>query len=1002
MEKIVGHYLSNGFVVDLIAAFPLDLLVYAASSNNPLYDFMAWLRIFKLLRLHRLIRYHKQREKNMNADSFMGIVSGLMPLFLGFSHILACVLYYIARLQKVSMGDMAETWLRHYQGLGFESVLNDGGLLSRYAVSYYWVSASVSTNGLVGDMTPSNWYEIAFTILVMLVNVTLYAYVLGEVSNAVIKQDEELVRTRQNMSAIVSFIKAKHLPPNLANEIHQLSGDGASGGGGSDSTGTSTGQTIFSQLSHSLQVQVARHVSRPLLRNVVLFEGCADVFLDALSVVMKETRFPPDTILFHLNEVPRELHIVSSGSIELFAEVENAQGDSSEIVTDIKGKSEVVGEFAFLFAMRHQTSARSARSMNTITYAINRSDSSALFKLYQDQEDQLTKNVLLSMTQGARGTPRSGTTATTASSFLSNSSLGSFGSRDSSSKGSNATSNTSAINDSNVVRKVLNEAKDRKRNKKVVQFVTAAAGGNLDEVKRLLDSKDVEVDDGDYDKRTAIHLAASNGHLHIVRALLDLGANWNMQDRYGGTPLDDAIRHEHDHVVTFLQQRGAVMDLEDAGNKLCDCAARGDLAALKRFVESGVDPNAADYDKRTALHLAASNNRAAVVQYLVALKGIDVNPEDRWEGTPLMDSIRHKHPEIQQILRKAGAHVGSADIATQLCDVAAKNNLDMLRTYGENGINLNSGDYDSRTALHLAASNDMLESASWLLQHPTVDSSPVDRLGGTPLDDAHRHNNSVMVALLERHKALRGSDEEIKEKHRAQNARLKVQLDERNKGKLAEIVANKPERLLLNKINQLSSVIDDGLRKLGDDFMRLQRDLKKVIDANVVYYDTLDNDGAWMNNSTESHSDRVVEAEIKRNAAAHGVCETILLMREIQHTTVNALKELLKLVRPMQRLAHLLTPTFLERLEKANDTLVAYQSALDSFLRTGERAIFHSEMMEKMIRHEKRVKVRKQGRLLASTNSTNSLFSNKSNSSWRTSNSSVEEDLNEMIASNMI
>jgi len=70
-------------------------------------------------------------------------------------------------------------------------------------------------------------------------------------------------------------------------------------------------------------------------------------------------------------------------------------------------------------------------------------------------------------------------------------------------------------------------------------------------VKRLLDSKDV--DDGDYDKRTAIHLAASNGHLHIVRALLDLGANWNVQDRYGGTPLDDAIRHEHDHVVTFLQ-----------------------------------------------------------------------------------------------------------------------------------------------------------------------------------------------------------------------------------------------------------------------------------------------------------------------------------------------------------------------------------------------------------------------------------------------------------------
>ncbi|XRB15351.1 hypothetical protein RI054_10g51910 [Pseudoscourfieldia marina] len=321
------------------------------------------------------------------------------------------------------------------------------------------------------------------------------------------------------------------------------------------------------------------------------------VFLDALSVVLKETRFPPDTVLYYVNEVPRELHIVSSGSIEIFAEVENAQGEVSEIVTDIKSKSEMVGEFAFLFAMRHQTSARSACSMNTTTYAITRSDSSALFKLYQDEEDQLTKNVLLSMTQNGN-TPRSATTATTASSFMSKSSTGSLNS----SKTGSQTSATSAIDDSNEVKKVLNEAKDKKKNKKVVQFITAAAGGHLDEVKRLLDSKDVEVDDGDYDKRTAIHLAASNGHLHIVRALLDLGANWNVQDRYGGTPLDDAIRHEHDHVVTFLQQRGAVMDLEDAGNKLCDCAARGDLAALKRFVESGVDPNAADYDKRTALH----------------------------------------------------------------------------------------------------------------------------------------------------------------------------------------------------------------------------------------------------------------------------------------------------------------------------------------------------------------------------------------------------------------
>ncbi|XRB15352.1 hypothetical protein RI054_10g51920 [Pseudoscourfieldia marina] len=322
-----------------------------------------------------------------------------------------------------------------------------------------------------------------------------------------------------------------------------------------------------------------------------------------------------------------------------------------------------------------------------------------------------------------------------------------------------------------------------------------------------------------------------------------------------------------------------------------------------------------------------------------------------------MDSIRHKHSEIQQILRKAGAHVGSADIATQLCDVAAKNSLDMLRTYGENGINLNSGDYDMRTALHLAASNDMLESASWLLQHHTVDSSPVDRLGGTPLDDAHRHNNSVMVALLERHRALRGSDEEIKEKHRAQNARLKVQLVERNKGKLAEIVANKPERLMLNKISKLSSVIAEGLGKLDGDFLRLQRGLKKVIDANIVYFDALDTDGAWM--PTDSHGDAVVEAEMNRNSAVNYVRETIAYMRETFQATDKAFIELLSLVRPVRRLAQLISPPFLGDLEKAHAAIAAFHSALEIFVRTGEKSAFHSEVMEKAMRHESRVAARR-------------------------------------------
>ena len=54
---------------------------------------------------------------------------------------------------------------------------------------------------------------------------------------------------------------------------------------------------------------------------------------------------------------------------------------------------------------------------------------------------------------------------------------------------------------------------------------------------------------GDYDARCALHLAASEGILAVVEMLIDeLCASVNPRDRWGNTPLDDAIRSGHDKV----------------------------------------------------------------------------------------------------------------------------------------------------------------------------------------------------------------------------------------------------------------------------------------------------------------------------------------------------------------------------------------------------------------------------------------------------------------------
>lgn len=87
----------------------------------------------------------------------------------------------------------------------------------------------------------------------------------------------------------------------------------------------------------------------------------------------------------------------------------------------------------------------------------------------------------------------------------------------------------------------------------------------------------------------------------------------------------------------------------------CAAAVEGDLTEMRRLVAGGLSPDVTDYNGRSALHLAASEGRQKVVQYLLEL-GVNLNQVDSWGNTPLDDAIRHKHSAIESMLREHGAN----------------------------------------------------------------------------------------------------------------------------------------------------------------------------------------------------------------------------------------------------------------------------------------------------------------------------------------------------------
>ena len=171
-------------------------------------------------------------------------------------------------------------------------------------------------------------------------------------------------------------------------------------------------------------------------------------------------------------------------------------------------------------------------------------------------------------------------------------------------------------------------------------------------------------------ERTGIGLidAAASGDLDGLRALFETSElDLNVRDRRGRTALMAATYANQPETVDLLLRAGADVDLQDdmLNNPFLYAGAEGLMEILKLTHRAGADPTIRNRYGGVAIIPASEKGHLEAVQYLLEETNVDVNHINDLGWTALLEAVilTDGGPVFQQIVAELIAHGADVNIA---------------------------------------------------------------------------------------------------------------------------------------------------------------------------------------------------------------------------------------------------------------------------------------------------------------------------------------------------
>ena len=170
-------------------------------------------------------------------------------------------------------------------------------------------------------------------------------------------------------------------------------------------------------------------------------------------------------------------------------------------------------------------------------------------------------------------------------------------------------------------------------------------------------------------------------------------------------------------------------------------AGNGNIQTIKKFITNKTNANCQNQYKTSILLKSVFYNQIAVVRYLIN-KGADINKTDIGGMSPLAAAVKNNYTKLAIYLLSKGA-----DIDMHYFTVIKNNNIEILKTLLNSGLNINTTNEDKTPLLSKAIMWGSYKTAKFLLENGAQVNLP-NRYGKTPLMYAAHFKRVEMVRLL--------------------------------------------------------------------------------------------------------------------------------------------------------------------------------------------------------------------------------------------------------------